>query len=91
VSPTGHLTVAFPHMEMTEVPLGGPDGGPDVILLDVHVEAVQQELDRRMPHLVHKGAPLLGGVQQALLEPVDDFQAIGHSPVLRPLGQLPYG
>ena len=78
-------------MEVAQVVPGVQDGLDQVVLLDVHVEGVQQHLGVGALQPLDEGHALGGGVEQVLLEAVDHLAAVEDAVVLRHFHQLLHG
>ena len=61
-------------MEMAEQRAGGADRFAEAVLLDVHMERIEHDLDVGLADLSNEGDPLVRGVQNVVLKSVEHFQ-----------------
>ena len=86
--PRPGAAVGLADVDMADIALGRAHRAAQSILLDVHVEGVQQELYAVGADLFGELHALGGGVDEKLLEPVDHLKAVGHALVRRGLRHL---
>ena len=83
----GNAAIVLAGVEMAEQWSSGPDRLAETVLLDVHMERIEHNLDVRLADLPDERDPLFGGVEDMVLEPVEHFQAEVNAEITRKIGE----
>jgi hypothetical protein len=70
----GNAPIVLTGMEMTKQRARGADRLAEAVLLDVHMERIEHDLDVGLADLLDEGDPFFRGVEDMVLEPVEDLQ-----------------
>ena len=82
----GNAPIVLAGMEMAEQRARGEDRLAETILLDVHMERIEHDLDVWLVDLPNEGDPLFGGVEDMVLEPVEHLQTEINAEIARKIG-----
>ena len=77
----GNAAIVLAGVEMAEQRARCPDRLAETILLDVHMERIEHNLNVRLADLPDERHSLFGGVEDMILEPVEHLQAQIHAKV----------
>src|SRR4029077_3066391 len=83
----GNAPIVFAGMEMAEKGPSGADRLAEAVLLDVHMERIEHDLDVGLADLSDEGDSLFGGVEDMVLEPVEHLQTEINAEVGRKIGE----
>ena len=83
----GNAAIVLAGVEMAEQRARCPDRLAEAVLLDVHMERIEHDLDVRLADLPDEGDPLFGGVEDMILEPVEHLQAEVNAEIACKIGE----